>query len=115
MFSRSGKIVLTMPPATTIFPIGKMMNRRDDMGAEYARWLGSMIRARREALGLRLDDLAAATGVGRRFLHELEKGKPSCQLGRALAVAAAVGIRPSELFEEDSGAAGDDLPPLTAR
>jgi transcriptional regulator with XRE-family HTH domain len=93
------------------------MSQGDDIGAEYARSLGLMIRARREALGLRLDDLAAATGVGRRFLHELEKGKPSCQLGRALAVAAAVGIRPSELFDEGGaeGADADDLPPLTAR
>ena len=49
-----------------------MMNRRDEMGAEYARWLGSRIRARRKAMHLRLDDLAAATGVGRRFLHDLE-------------------------------------------
>lgn len=91
-----------------------MMDRRDDMGAEYASWLGSLIRARREAMGLRLDDLAAATGVGRRFLHELETGKPSCQLGRSLAVAAAVGLRPSDLFEE-SGDEDDDLPPLTGR
>jgi len=91
-----------------------MMDRRDELGAEYARWLGALVRARREALGLRLDDLAAATGVGRRFLHELEKGKPSCQLGRALAVAAAVGIRPRELFEERGGDE-DELPPMSGR
>lgn len=89
-----------------------MANRRDDeMGADYVRWLGSKIRARREALHLRLDDLAAATGVGRRFLHDLETGKPSCQLGRALAVAAAVGIHPRDLFEENGGDE-DDLPPM---
>jgi cytoskeletal protein RodZ len=89
-----------------------MMNRRDEMGAEYARWLGSLIRARREAMHLRLDDLAAATGVGRRFLHDLETGKPTCQLGRALAVAAAVGLHPRDLFEEGSGD-DDDLPPMS--
>ena len=90
-----------------------MVNRRDDdMGAEYARWLGSLIRARREAMHLRLDDLAAATGVGRRFLHELETGKPTCQLGRALAVAAAVGIHPRDLFQE-AGDDEDDLPPMS--
>ena len=89
-----------------------MVRRDDDIGADYARWLGSRIRARREAMSLRLDDLAAATGVGRRFLHDLETGKPSCQLGRSLAVAAAVGIRPSDLFEETAGDE-DDLPPMT--
>lgn len=88
------------------------MNRRNEIGAEYARWLGSLIRARREAMHLRLDDLAAATGVGRRFLHELETGKPSCQLGRSLAVAAAVGIQPRDLFEETAGEE-DDLPPVS--
>ena len=96
------------------FPDREKDMRRDDIGADYARWLGSRIRARREAMGLRLDDLAAATGVGRRFLHELETGKPSCQLGRSLVVAAAVGIHPRDLFDEYSGA-GDDLPPMSGR
>jgi hypothetical protein len=39
------------------------------------------------------DQLALATGVGRRFLIELEGGKPSCQLGRSLLVAEALGIK----------------------
>ena len=91
-----------------------MVNRRnDEMGAEHARWLGSRIRARREAMHLRLDDLAAVTGVGRRFLHDLETGKPTCQLGRALAVAAAVGLNPRDLFEE-SGGDEDDLPAMSS-
>lgn len=107
--------MLTSRVSVLIFPIGEMMtDRRDEIGADHARWLGSLIRARRKALGLRLDDLAAATGVGRRFLHELETGKPTCQLGRALAVAAAVGIRPRELFEEVRGD-DDDLPPMSGR
>ena len=79
------------------------------MGADHALWLGSRIRARREAMHLRLDDLAAATGVGRRFLHDLETGKPTCQLGKALAVAAAVGIHPRQLFDEHNKD-DDDLP-----
>jgi transcriptional regulator with XRE-family HTH domain len=81
-----------------------------EIGAEYARWLGSRIRARREAMNLRLDDLAAASGVGRRFLHELERGKPSCQLGRSLAVAAAVGMQPANLLADEP--VDDDLPQL---
>jgi hypothetical protein len=39
---------------------------------------------------MRQDDLALATNVGRRFIVELEAGKPNCQLGKALVVAAAV-------------------------
>lgn len=54
--------------------------------------LGEAIRTARKALGLRQDELAAAAGVGLRFLVELERGKPTVQLGRTLAVMAAVGL-----------------------
>jgi HTH-type transcriptional regulator/antitoxin HipB len=54
---------------------------------------GALIRSRRKDLKMRQSDLALATGVGRRFLIELEAGKPTCQLGRSLAVAEAVGLK----------------------
>jgi hypothetical protein len=41
---------------------------------------------------MRQDQLALATGVGRRFLIELEAGKATCQLGRSLLVAQALGL-----------------------
>jgi len=59
---------------------------------------GSMIRGRRKALKMRQDQLALATGVGRRFLIELEAGKPSCQLGRSLLVAEALGFTAAEIL-----------------
>ena len=58
---------------------------------------GALVRDRRRAMGLRQEDIAFATGYGRRFIIELEAGKASCQLGKALAVAAAVGLRPLDL------------------
>lgn len=87
------------------------MTHREHIGSELARRLGALIRSRREAMNLRLDDLASAAGVGRRFLHDLETGKPSCQLGLALAVAAAVGLRPLDLLEQEGGE-DFDLPPM---
>ena len=66
------------------------LNRR---AAAAASAFGTLIRSRRKALNMRQDQLALATGVGRRFLIELEGGKPSCQLGRSLLVAEAVGLR----------------------
>jgi transcriptional regulator with XRE-family HTH domain len=60
--------------------------------SEMALAFGSLIRSRRRALNMRQHELALATGVGRRFLIELEAGKPSCQLGRSLMVAHALGI-----------------------
>ena len=64
----------------------------DQRAVGTATAFGSMIRGRRKALKLRQDQLALATGVGRRFLIELEAGKPSCQLGRSLLVAEALGL-----------------------
>lgn len=65
----------------------------DRRASEAAQVFGALIRSRRKALKMRQDQLALATGVGRRFLIELEGGKPSCQLGRSLLVAEALGIR----------------------
>ncbi|WP_338111210.1 helix-turn-helix domain-containing protein [Sphingobium yanoikuyae] len=67
--------------------------------ASYSRRFGAMIRREREAHGLRLEDLSAATGVGIRFLHDLETGKPTCQIGRSLVVAAAIGLDAIKLLE----------------
>jgi transcriptional regulator with XRE-family HTH domain len=60
--------------------------------SDAASAFGSMIRGRRKAMGMRQDQLALATGVGRRFLIDLEAGKASCQLGRSLLVAKALGL-----------------------
>lgn len=54
--------------------------------------IGTAIRAARKAQGLRQDELAAAANVGVRFLIELEAGKETAQLGKTLAVLAALGI-----------------------
>ena len=57
--------------------------------------IGTTIRAARKAQGLRQDELAAAANVGVRFLIELEAGKETAQLGKTLAVLAALGIKVS--------------------
>ena len=65
--------------------------------SEAALAFGALIRGRRKALKMRQDQLALATGVGRRFLIDLEAGKPSCQLGRSLLVADALGLRSADV------------------
>ncbi len=55
--------------------------------------IGQIVRAERKAQGLRQDQLAAAAGVGVRFLAELEAGKPTAQIGKALAVLDTLGCR----------------------
>ncbi|WP_411288974.1 helix-turn-helix domain-containing protein [Phenylobacterium sp.] len=54
--------------------------------------IGGAVRTARKTMGLRQDELAAAAGVGLRFLGELERGKATVQLGRTLSVLAAVGL-----------------------
>jgi DNA-binding XRE family transcriptional regulator len=80
----------------------------EEAAGTQARHFGALVRERREALRMRQDDLALATGVGRRFILELEAGKASCQLGRALVVAAAVGLRPFDVINANTG--DDDAP-----
>ncbi len=54
---------------------------------------GKLIRQTRKKFKLTQADLAAASGIGERFVRELEKGKPSCQLEKALLVAQMLGIK----------------------
>jgi transcriptional regulator with XRE-family HTH domain len=85
----------------------------DRRASEAASAFGSLIRSRRKALKMRQDQLALATGVGRRFLIELEAGKPSCQLGRSLLVAQSLGLRPTDLPASKSrDAITSELPDL---
>ena len=54
--------------------------------------IAASVKAARRKLNLRQADLAAAAGVGVRFLIELEAGKPTAQLGKTLAVLNALGL-----------------------
>lgn len=55
--------------------------------------LGKMVRETRKSLGLTQESLALAAGTGLRFIIELEKGKPTCQLQKALMVLNTLGIK----------------------
>lgn len=54
---------------------------------------GERLRQKRKALGVTQKDLAMASGTGLRLIIDLEKGKPTCQIGKALAVAQALGLK----------------------
>ena len=53
--------------------------------------IGRIVRVLRRSQGLRQDELAGAAGVGVRFLAELEGGKTTVQIGKALNVLRALG------------------------
>jgi transcriptional regulator with XRE-family HTH domain len=54
---------------------------------------GAAIAIARKKLGITQRDLALAINSGERFIVDLEAGKPTAQLGKALAAAKAVGLR----------------------
>jgi y4mF family transcriptional regulator len=54
--------------------------------------LGRIIRETRRALGLTQPKLALSAGVGVRFLVDIEKGKPTGQIGKIMRVLATLGI-----------------------
>ncbi len=58
----------------------------------YSAEFGAAIRRERRARRLSQEDVAMSAGVGLRFVHDLERGKPTVELERALRVAAAVGL-----------------------
>lgn len=55
--------------------------------------IGRLIRSTRKALGVTQKDLAMTSGTGLRFIVDLERGKPTCHIGKALTVLRTLGIR----------------------
>lgn len=51
-----------------------------------------MVLGRREALGLRQEELADLAGCSPRFVHDLETGKDTVQLAKLLTVLDALGL-----------------------
>lgn len=58
-----------------------------------AQDFGKLIRSSRRRAKLTQAQLAAASGIGERFVRELEKGKATCQLEKALFIAQMLGIK----------------------
>lgn len=63
------------------------------MRISSANEYGKLIYQTRKRMKLTQAQLAAASGIGERFIRELEKGKLTCQLEKALIVAQMLGIR----------------------
>lgn len=66
-----------------MFPMGNISSAAD---------FGAAVRARRRELGLTQETLALEASVGRRFVIDLEAGKPTASLGSALRCAQLLGL-----------------------
>ena len=54
--------------------------------------IGETVKTVRNQLGVTQRNLAMTSGTGLRFIIELEKGKPTCQLSKVLTVLNTLGI-----------------------
>lgn len=54
--------------------------------------LGRIVAERRRLHGIRQEDLALVAGTGLRFIHDLERGKPTVQLEKVLRALNALGL-----------------------
>jgi HTH-type transcriptional regulator/antitoxin HipB len=55
--------------------------------------IGKLIRNTRKRLGVTQRNLALTSGTGLRFVIDLEKGKETCQIGKALTILHTLGIK----------------------
>ncbi|MGA7235081.1 MAG: helix-turn-helix domain-containing protein [Bryobacteraceae bacterium] len=55
--------------------------------------IGKLIRDTRKQLGVTQRDLALTSGTGLRFVIDLEKGKKTCEIGKALTILQTLGIK----------------------
>ena len=55
--------------------------------------LGEYIRVSRKNQYLTQSDVAVACNVGVRYIVDLEKGKKTCELGKAMQVIKALGLK----------------------
>jgi HTH-type transcriptional regulator/antitoxin HipB len=58
-----------------------------------AEQIGKLIRETRKKLGVTQRDLALTSGTGLRFIIDLEKGKETCEIGKALRILNTLGIQ----------------------
>jgi len=54
--------------------------------------LAKVIRQTRKQQGLTQEDLAGLSGLGRRFISEVEHGKPTAQISKVLLILNVLGI-----------------------
>ncbi len=54
--------------------------------------IGKIVKETRRSMKMTQKELALTSGAGLRFISELEKGKPTCQLGKVLTVLNTLGI-----------------------
>ena len=84
----------TKPAEKKSIPYGKISSTVE---------LGQLVRRRRKESGLTQADAAGLVGVGPRFLGELERGKPTLELGKVLQALERLGLEIAVVRRQGGG------------
>lgn len=76
------------------------MPREPNSPREVAKELGTVIRRKREALGISQEKFAEASGHHRTYIGFLERGERSPNVATLQRVAEALGVNASDLLRE---------------
>lgn len=76
------------------------------MNMKTPEQFAAVIRTRRKQLKITQKELAMTCGTGLRFIVDLEKGKPTCQIGKTLQVLQALGMAIAATIPGDDRAGG---------
>jgi y4mF family transcriptional regulator len=68
--------------------------------------IGELVKNTRKTMGVTQKDLAMTSGTGLRFIIDMEKGKPTCQLGKVLTVLHTLGIKVEFIAPAGNGKKG---------
>ncbi len=81
-----------LAPKSGLFELGRKLLESSPRLITSAKDLGGQIKTARRTRKLSQEELADLAGVGRRFISELENGKPSLEFDKVILVAKALGI-----------------------
>lgn len=71
--------------------------------------LGDIVRGQRIAMGLSQKSLAARAGVSRPWLIQVERGKPTAEVGLILRLLHELGVRIDAAYDTSTDEEGLDL------
>ncbi len=69
--------------AKEILPYGRISDLKE---------LGELIRKARKAQRITQEDLSALAGLGPRLIGEIERGKPTAEIGKVFRLLASLGL-----------------------
>jgi y4mF family transcriptional regulator len=79
------------------------------MKIKTTKQLGTSIRDRRQSLKITQKDLAMTSDTGIRFIIDVEKGKPTCQIGKILQLLQSLGMTVDVTWQRVAGYPMNDL------